>query len=125
MVGESVCLVDLVDAGFHLGVERLIRQECRIAVRKALAHLYGRHILAPLIKNKKYRESFTHFCTELRTSRNFRDRQNYVQIAGGAFAHDPQIFKKHFAKSIGQDMLAERVEVVQIALAKLVQLVPL
>ena len=65
-----------------------------------------------VIKLKKYREHFTDFCTELRTSKNFRDRQMFVTIAKAAFKADNEIFKKHFAKSIGQDMCEEKVKVV-------------
>lgn len=105
-------LMELIDAGFHLPVERLIKTANCIATRKGLSHLYGKEILAKVIKQKKYRESFANFCTDLRSSKNFRDRQNYVAIARGAFEHDPEVFKKHFAKSLGQDMIDERVKVV-------------
>lgn len=56
---------------------------------------------------------------ELRASRNFRDRQMYIYIAKASYKVDPEIFKKHFAKAIGQDLISEKVKVVQIALAKL------
>jgi hypothetical protein len=81
-------------------------------------------VIAPLIKNKKYRKPFTAFLDKLRTSKNFRDRQLYLTIAKSTFKQDNEIFKKHFAKSIGNDMLSERIKVVQIMIAKLCCKVP-
>ena len=49
---------------------------------------------------------------ELRTSRNFRDRQMYIYVAKASYKADPEIFKKHFAKAIGQDLISEKVKVV-------------
>lgn len=43
----------------------------------------------------------------------------YINIAKAAYKSDPEIFKKHFAKAIGQDLINEKVKVVQIAIAKL------
>ena len=48
----------------------------------------------------------------------------YVKIAKSTFKKDQEVFKKHFAKSIGQDMTEEKVKVVQISLAKLVSKIP-
>lgn len=41
-----------------------------------------------------------------------------------AFEQEQEIFKKHFAKAIGSDMLEEKVKVVQIQLAQLCLIVP-
>jgi hypothetical protein len=49
----------------------------------------------------------------------------YVTIAKASFKAENEVFKKHFAKNIGNDMCGEKVKVVQIALAKLVMKVPL
>jgi len=48
----------------------------------------------------------------------------YVIIAAASFKADNEIFKKHFAKSMGNEMIEEKVNVVKIALAKLVGKVP-
>ena len=48
----------------------------------------------------------------------------YVTIAKAAFKGDREIFKKHFAKSMGNEMCEEKVNVVKIAMAKLVAKVP-
>lgn len=61
---------------------------------------------------------------ELRHSKVFRDRQMYVTIAKAAYKGDKEIFKKHFAKSMGNEMCEEKVNVVKIAMAKLVANVP-
>ena len=81
-------------------------------------------MVAPLIKGKKLRKPLTTFVDNLRLSKNFRDRQLYLLIALATFRSDQEIFKKHFAKSIGTEMLAERVKVVRIMLAKLCNEVP-
>lgn len=41
----------------------------------------------------------------------------YLQIATASYKGDPEVFKKHFAKSIGLDMINEPVKLVQISLA--------
>jgi hypothetical protein len=81
-------------------------------------------VVAPLIKGKKHRKPLTTYVDNLRLSKNFRDRQLYLLIARATFRSDQEIFKKHFAKSIGSEMLAERVKVVRIMLAKLCNEVP-
>jgi hypothetical protein len=83
-----------------------------MANRKSLAKLYGSTIISPLIKNKKYRKELTDFIDLLRTSKNFRERQMYICIGKTAFKADNEIFKKHFAKSLGIDLLEEKVKVV-------------
>ena len=45
-------------------------------------------------------------------------------IARATNKTDKEIFKKHFAKAIGNDMLTEKVKIVQIMLAKLCSEVP-
>jgi hypothetical protein len=62
----------------------------------------------------------TDFIDALRQSKNFRDRQMYLRIGSSAYKKDNDIFKKHFAKSMGNEMLEEKVKVVQISLAKLI-----
>ena len=91
-----------------------------IQSRKTIAKVYGQYVLTPLIKQKKYREPFTDFVNALRMSKNFRDRQMYLAIAKASYKGEQEVFKKHFAKSIGLDMLDEKVKVVQISLAKMV-----
>lgn len=86
--------------------------------------MLGSKVIVPLIKNKKYRKQFNSFLDKLRSSKNFRERQLYLVIAKSAFKVDNEIFKKHFAKAIGADLLNERVKVVQIKLAKLCHKVP-
>lgn len=81
-------------------------------------------MLTPLIKLKKHREHFTDFVNSLRMSKYFRDRQMYITIAKNAFKAENEVFKKHFAKSIGADMLDEKVKVVQISIAKMVFKIP-
>jgi hypothetical protein len=49
----------------------------------------------------------------------------YLTIAKATYLEDEEIFKKHFAKSIGTDLILEKVTVVQILLAKLCKTVPL
>jgi len=89
-----------------------------------MAYLLGNKVIGRLIKQKKYRKDLTDFIDGLRTSTNFRDRQMYITIAEGAFELDPEIFKKHFAKSIGNEMTEEKVHVVKVMIAKLSALVP-
>ena len=59
----------------------------------------------------------TEFIDELRLSKTFRDRQMYVIIAKAAYKQDQEIFKKHFAKSMGNDMREEKVKLVRMMLA--------
>lgn len=47
----------------------------------------------------------------------------YLHIAGATFEADQEIYKKHFAKAIGNEMLEERVTVVKCLIAKLVNTV--
>lgn len=81
-------------------------------------------MVAPLIKSKKYRKTLTCFLDKLKGSPNFRSRQLYLVIAKATFKANNEIFKKHFAKAIGLEMINERVSGVQIALAKLCRVVP-
>lgn len=48
----------------------------------------------------------------------------YLVVAKSAYQADNEVFKKHFAKSIATDMVAEKVAVVQIAMTKLVTKIP-
>lgn len=59
-------------------MEDTIKSDPLIANRRALAEVYGKTILAPLIKNKKYRKDLTEFIDGLRASKNFRERQMYL-----------------------------------------------
>ena len=43
----------------------------------------------------------------------------YLTIASAAFDVDEEIYKKHFAKSIGNEMIEERCTVVKMMIAKL------
>lgn len=79
----------------------------------------GAKIICPLIKGKKYRSMLTAFTDELRLSKKFRDRQIYIHIAKHTYIADNEIFKKHFAKNIAQDLENEKCRCVQIALASL------
>ena len=44
----------------------------------------------------------------------------YLHIAKASYRGEQEVFKKHFAKAIGIDMIDEKVKVVQITMAKLV-----
>ena len=66
----------------------------------------------------------TDFVDALRLSKNFRDRQMYLEIALAAFEGDQEIYKKHFAKAIGNEMAEEKVTVVKVMIAKLTSKVP-
>ena len=57
-------------------------------------------------------------------SKNFRDRQMYLTIAKAAFEVEDEIYKKHFAKAIGNEMLDEKVTAVKMMIAKLSAAVP-
>lgn len=80
--------------------------------------------MSPLIKGKKFRKPLTTYIDILRMSKNFRDRQLYLTIARASYRSDQEIFKKHFAKSIGNDLLNEKVRIVQVMLAKICKEVP-
>ena len=114
----------LVDKGFHTYLEYSMKHDSIVNCRYQIAKLYGFTVVPQTIKSKKYREHFTDFLSDLRISNYFRDRQVYLKIAKAAYKADPEIFKKHFAKSIGQDMCDEKVKVVQIAMTKLVGKIP-
>ena len=48
----------------------------------------------------------------------------YLVTATAAFELDPEVYKKHFAKAIGNEMASEKVHVVKILIAKLCAKVP-
>jgi Trp operon repressor len=48
----------------------------------------------------------------------------YMVVAKATYKVDNEIFKKHFAKSMGLDMIEEKVNAVKIMMAKLVSKVP-
>jgi len=60
--------------GFHTYLEYFIKNDQVVSSRVEIAELYGSFIVPHVIKQKKYREHFTDLLTELRTSKNFRDR---------------------------------------------------
>ena len=95
-----------------------------IGSRFELAKVLGGCVVAKLIRQKKYRKDLTDYVDLLRQSTNFRDRQMYLTIAMSAFEVDEEIYKKHFAKAIGNEMLEERVTVVKMLIAKLAEKVP-
>ena len=85
-----------------------------------MARVFGSKVVAKLIRQKKYRKDLTDFVDTLRLSKNFRDRQMYLVIALEAFKVEDEIYKKHFAKAIGNDMMGEKVTLVKVLIAKLV-----
>ena len=95
-----------------------------VAHRFNVAKVFGRQVVAKLIRQKKYRKDLTDFVDSLRMSKNFRDRQMYLTIAQASFEVEDEIYKKHFAKAIGNEMLEERVVAVKMMIAKLAALVP-
>lgn len=95
-----------------------------IGPRTEVSRVFGRHVVAKLIKQKKYRKDLTDFVDSLRLSKNFRDRQMYLTIAKAAFEEDQEIYKKHFAKAICNEMAEEKVTVVKMLIAKLANAVP-
>ena len=115
---------ELVDSEFHQYLFTAVKNEQNIEVRRRMACVLGNKVVARLIKQKKYRKDLTEFVDNLRTSKCFRDRQMYLVIAQAAFDLDPEIYKKHFAKAIGNEMTEEKVHVVKILLAKLTSNVP-
>ena len=48
----------------------------------------------------------------------------YIYIADASFEADQEIYKKHFAKAIGNEMVEEKVTLVKMLIAKLVKKVP-
>lgn len=109
----------LVDANFHEFLLEIIKNDKAINYRVRAAKVLGLKVVAPLIKQKKYRQSLTDFTDQLRSSKGFRDRQLYVVIAQSTYEGEPEIFKKHFAKNILGDLLNEKNHTVKISLAKL------
>lgn len=97
----------------------IIDKEPAIKTRKRACKVFGGKVVAPLIKGKKFRKPLTTYIDALRMSTTFRDRQLYLTIARASYKSDPDIFKKHFAKAIGTDLVTEKVVVVQIMLAKI------
>ena len=95
-----------------------------VVSRFEAANVFGRKVVAKLIKSKKYRKDLTDFVDELRKSTNFRNRQMYLSIAKATFEEDQEIYKKHFAKAIGNEMCDEKVTVVKCMIMKLVKKVP-
>lgn len=77
-----------------------------------------------MIKGKRYRALLTAFTDELRTSKKFRDRCFYIEVAIATYLGDNDIFKKHFAKNIAADLEGETCKCVKITLAKLCNTVP-
>jgi len=49
-----------------------------VVSRFEAANVFGRKVVAKLIKSKKYRKDLTDFVDELRKSTNFRNRQMYL-----------------------------------------------
>jgi len=70
-----------MELNFHDYLFDIIKQSIAINYRMRAAQVLGSKIVAPLIKGKKYRTLLTTFTDELRESKNFRDRQIYLQIA--------------------------------------------
>ena len=95
-----------------------------IGSRFAVSRVLGGKVVAKLIRSKKYRKDLTDYVDSLRQSTNFRDRQMYLTIASAAFEVDEEIYKKHFAKAIGNEMCSERCTIVKMMIAKLAQRVP-
>ena len=70
-----------MEANFHEYLFDIIKDERAINYKIRAAKDVGTKIIAPLIKGKKYRILLTTFTDNLRTSKNFRDRQIYLNIA--------------------------------------------
>jgi len=113
----------LLEANFHDYLFEIIKTERAINYKMRAAKVLGAKIVAPLIKGKKYRAILTNFTDELRTSKYFRERQIYIQVAISTYSIDNEIFKKHFAKNIAQDLESEKCQCVKISLAKLCNVV--
>jgi hypothetical protein len=116
--------IQLLDANFHEYIFDIIKNERAVQYKIRAAKILGSKVVAPLIKGKKYRALLTDFTDELRTSKNFRHRQIYLYIAMSAYEVDNEVFKKHFAKNIGNDMENEPCKCVKIVMAKLCNTVP-
>jgi hypothetical protein len=114
----------LLEAGFHEYLFDIITKEKAVSYKARAAIVLGAKIVAPLIKGKKYRGMLTTFTDELRSAKNFRERQLYVEVATSTYIIDNEIFKKHFAKNIAADLETEKCRCVQIALARLCETVP-
>ena len=108
-----------MESNFHDYIFDIIKTERAVNYKFRAAKVLGAKIVAPLIKGKKYRGLLTAFTDDLRTSKSFRDRQIYVQIAISTFEEDKEIFKKHFAKNIAADLEQDKCKCVQIMMAKL------
>ena len=115
--------IQLMDINFHDYLFDIIKNEQAIQYKIRAAKVIGSKIVAPLIKGKKYRALLTTFTDDLRLSKSFRDRQMYLYIAMSTYTSDNDIFKKHFAKNIGNEMDTEICKCVLIMLAKLCNLV--
>ena len=98
----------LLEANFDEYLFDIIKNEKAVSYKVRAATVHGMKIVAPLIKGKKYRQLLTEFTDGLRKSRNFRDRQIYVEVAMATFNGDTEIFKKHFAKNIAADLEHEK-----------------
>jgi TATA-binding protein-associated factor Taf7 len=121
---EKFDSVTLLESGFHQYLYEAIKKEQFVANRFSAAQIFGKEVVAKLIRTKKYRKDLTDFLDELRTSTNFRDRQMYLTVARATFDADKEIYKKHFAKAIGNEMVNEKVTLVKVMIAKLAQAVP-
>lgn len=114
----------LLEANFHEYLFDIIKKEKAVSYKARAAAVLGTKIVAPLIKGKKYRQLLTEFTDELRKSKNFRDRQIYVEVAIATYKGDTEIFKKHFAKNIAADLEKEKCKCVLIILSRLCNTVP-
>mmetsp|Transcript_12608 Transcript_12608/g.21213 ORF Transcript_12608/g.21213 Transcript_12608/m.21213 type:complete len:222 (+) Transcript_12608:1595-2260(+) len=114
----------LLETNYHDYLFQILKSDKAVNNRMRAARVLGAKVVAPLIKGKKYRQLLTEFTDEQRKSKNFRDRQMYVQVALSTFEVDREIFKKHFAKNIGLEMAAETCKCVKIMLSKLCNSVP-
>lgn len=121
---EKFDAAELVEAGFHQFLYESIKTEEMIQSRFNIARVFGKHVVAKLIRQKKYRKDLTDYVDSLRVSNNFRDRQMYLTIAQAAFEVEDEIYKKHFAKAIGNEMIEEKVVAVKMMIAKLSNIVP-
>jgi hypothetical protein len=101
-----------MDSEYHQYLITIIESDKIVKNRKRAAKILGSKVIVPYIKTKKYRKFLTAFIDKLRVSKNFRDRQIYLQLAKSSYKAEPDVFKKHFAKAIGNDMLNEKVVVV-------------
>lgn len=116
---EMFSPTQLMDSSYHEYLFDVVRNERAIKYKLRAAQVIGSKLVVPLIKGKKYRALLTSFTDELRQSKHFRERQIYIQIAESAYEADNEIFKKHFAKNIAQDLEQEPCRCVQISLARL------